>query len=61
MIEWINNTGESLKNKMKEYESFFNNFNTSMKANEQEVKNILNANTQKTFLFKKGCINHKEM
>ncbi|GHQ18541.1 hypothetical protein VN0283_11420 [Helicobacter pylori] len=46
---------------MKEYESFFNNFNTSMHANEQEVKNILNANTQKTFLFKKGRINHKEM
>ncbi|MUU69511.1 hypothetical protein [Helicobacter pylori] len=43
-IEWINNTGESLKNKMKEYESFFNNFNTSMKANEQEVTNTLNAN-----------------
>ncbi|GHQ19168.1 hypothetical protein VN0283_13500 [Helicobacter pylori] len=31
---------------MKEYESFFNNFNTSMHANEQEVKNILNANTE---------------
>ncbi|GAA6954714.1 hypothetical protein ID0048_10890 [Helicobacter pylori] len=44
MIEWINNTGESLKNKMKEYESFFNNFNTSMKANEQEVTDTLNAN-----------------
>ncbi|GAA7404394.1 hypothetical protein ID0688_12450 [Helicobacter pylori] len=60
-IEWLNNAGESLKNKMKEYENFFSAFNASMKANEQEVTNILNANTQKTFLFKKGRINHKEM
>ncbi|GAA8817199.1 hypothetical protein VN1328_06650 [Helicobacter pylori] len=60
-IEWLTNTGESLKNKMKEYENFFSDFNTSMRANEQEVNNILNANTQKTFLFKKGRINHKEM
>ncbi|WQY16266.1 hypothetical protein KVM93_04685 [Helicobacter pylori] len=43
-IEWINNAGESLKNKMKEYESFFSDFNTSMKANEQEVSTTLNAN-----------------
>ncbi|GAA7325178.1 hypothetical protein ID0642_13520 [Helicobacter pylori] len=43
-IEWLNNAGNSLKAKMKEYESFFNDFNTSMKANEQEVKNTLNAN-----------------
>ncbi len=33
-IEWLNHAGESLKNKMKEYESFFNAFNTSMRANE---------------------------
>ncbi|RVY58158.1 ATPase, partial [Helicobacter pylori] len=45
-IEWLNNAGESLKNKMKEYEGFFSEFNTSMKANEQEVTNILNANTE---------------
>ncbi|MFP6080414.1 hypothetical protein ACLF98_04860 [Helicobacter pylori] len=45
-IEWLNNAGESLKNKMKEYESFFNNFNTSMRTNEQEVTAILNANTE---------------
>ncbi|MGL2427036.1 hypothetical protein ACOWMO_07940, partial [Helicobacter pylori] len=32
--------------KMKEYESFFSDFNTSMKANEQEVTSILNANTE---------------
>ncbi|GHS49000.1 hypothetical protein JP0126_13360 [Helicobacter pylori] len=35
-----------LKNKMKEYESFFNDFNTSMHANEQEVTATLNANTE---------------
>ncbi len=29
---------------MKEYESFFNDFNTSMCANEQEVTDTLNAN-----------------
>ncbi|GAA7539469.1 hypothetical protein HpBHB29_11180 [Helicobacter pylori] len=40
-IEWLNNAGESLKAKMKEYENFFNAFNTSMKANEQEVTNTL--------------------
>ncbi len=45
-IEWLTNAGESLKTKMKEYEGFFNNFNTSMKANEQEVTSILNANTE---------------
>ncbi len=45
-IEWLSNAGESLKNKMKEYESFFNDFNTSMRSNEQEVTNTLNANTE---------------
>ncbi len=45
-IEWLSNAGESLKNKMKEYEGFFSDFNTSMKANEQEVTNILNANAE---------------
>ncbi|AGL69738.1 hypothetical protein [Helicobacter pylori] len=45
-IEWLNNAGESLKSKMKEYESFFSEFNTSMHANEQEVTNTLNANTE---------------
>ncbi|WRD07834.1 hypothetical protein E5K71_05285 [Helicobacter pylori] len=45
-IEWLNNAGESLKIKMKEYEGFFSDFNTSMKANEQEVTNTLNANTE---------------
>ncbi|MGL2574950.1 hypothetical protein ACQJ5L_01675 [Helicobacter pylori] len=45
-IEWLNNAGESLKSKMKEYEGFFSDFNTSMKANEQEVTSVLNANTE---------------
>ncbi|GAA7265435.1 hypothetical protein Kyoto98A_10010 [Helicobacter pylori] len=50
MIEWLNNAGDSLKNKIKEYESFFNDFNASVRANEQEVKNILNANTENIFI-----------
>ncbi|WQS62311.1 DUF1542 domain-containing protein [Helicobacter pylori] len=45
-IEWLNNAGESLKLKMKEYERFFDEFNTSMHANEQEVTSVLNANTE---------------
>ncbi|WRF17867.1 ATPase [Helicobacter pylori] len=45
-IEWLSNAGESLKSKMKEYEGFFSDFNTSMKSNEQEVTAILNANTE---------------
>ncbi len=45
-IEWLSSAGESLKNKMKEYESFFNDFNTSMRSNEQEVTATLNANTE---------------
>ncbi|GAA8544492.1 hypothetical protein KYTH14_11990 [Helicobacter pylori] len=45
-IEWLNNAGESLKAKMKEYEGFFSEFNTSMKSNEQEVTNTLNANAE---------------
>ncbi len=45
-IEWLSNAGESLKLKMKEYERFFSEFNTSMHANEREVTNTLNANTE---------------
>ncbi|EJB88303.1 hypothetical protein [Helicobacter pylori] len=45
-IEWLSNAGESLKLKMKEYERFFSEFNTSMRTNEQEVTNTLNANTE---------------
>lgn len=49
-IEWLNNAGNSLKNKMKEYESFFSDFNISVCTNEQEVNNILNANTENIFI-----------
>ncbi|GAA7485189.1 hypothetical protein ID1079_12940 [Helicobacter pylori] len=52
-IEWLNNAGESLKIKMKEYENFFADFNASMHANEQEVKNTLNANTENIFYLKR--------
>ncbi|MGL2903687.1 hypothetical protein ACQKBS_07635, partial [Helicobacter pylori] len=45
-IEWLSNAGESLKSKMKEYERFFSDFNTSMRANEQEVTATLNTNTE---------------
>ncbi|MCQ2916585.1 hypothetical protein JT164_07685, partial [Helicobacter pylori] len=45
-IEWLTHAGESLKTKMKEYERFFNDFNTSMRENEQEVTNTLNANAE---------------
>ncbi len=53
-IEWLTKAGESLKTKMKEYEGFFSDFNTSMHANEQEVTAILNANEQKHFYLKKA-------
>ncbi|GAA6951303.1 hypothetical protein ID0047_11240 [Helicobacter pylori] len=45
-IEWLNNAGDILKAKMKEYEGFFDSFNTSMRTNEQEVTSVLNANTE---------------
>ncbi|GAA7514300.1 hypothetical protein JT151_01765 [Helicobacter pylori] len=45
-IDWLSNAGESLKLKMKEYENFFSEFNTSMHANEQEVTDTLNANAE---------------
>ncbi|MCQ2855192.1 hypothetical protein JT094_00125 [Helicobacter pylori] len=45
-IEWLTHAGESLKAKMREYERFFNEFNTSMRTNEQEVTNTLNANAE---------------
>ncbi|GAA8442971.1 hypothetical protein HpNP56_12200 [Helicobacter pylori] len=45
-IEWLSNAGERLKAKMKEYEGFFSDFNTSIRFNEQEVTNTLNANTE---------------
>ncbi|MBH0259640.1 hypothetical protein I6663_00230 [Helicobacter pylori] len=45
-IEWLESASESLKAKMKEYEGFFSEFNTSMKSNEQEVTATLNANAE---------------
>ncbi len=45
-VKWLENSSNELQTKMKEYEDFFSDFNTSMKANEQEVTNILNANTE---------------
>ncbi|WRE71891.1 hypothetical protein KVC34_02760 [Helicobacter pylori] len=45
-IEWLTSAGESLKLKMKEYERFFNDFNVSMRTNEQEVTATLNANAE---------------
>ncbi len=53
-IEWLSNAGESLKVKMKEYENSFSDFNTSMRTNEQEVTNSLNANTKNIFYLKKA-------
>ncbi|WP_101024733.1 ATPase [Helicobacter pylori] len=45
-VKWLENSSNELQTKMREYESYFNDFNTSMKSNEQEVTNILNANTE---------------
>ncbi|GAA8928228.1 hypothetical protein SLK231_05860 [Helicobacter pylori] len=38
-IEWLNNAGESLKAKIKEYESFFNSFN-GVKNKENFIKHL---------------------
>ncbi|RVZ46562.1 ATPase [Helicobacter pylori] len=46
IVKWLENSSDGLQTKMREYESFFSDFNTSMKANEQEVTSILNANTE---------------
>ncbi|MUU19764.1 hypothetical protein [Helicobacter pylori] len=46
IVKWLENSSDGLKTKMREYESYFNDFNTSMKSNEQEVTAILNANTE---------------
>ncbi|WP_187879839.1 hypothetical protein [Helicobacter pylori] len=45
-IDWLSNAGGRLKAKMKEYDNFFSEFNTSMHANEQEVTATLNANAE---------------
>ncbi|MGL2636228.1 hypothetical protein ACQJ7J_01625 [Helicobacter pylori] len=46
IVKWLENSSDGLQTKMQEYESYFNDFNTSMRANEQEVTNTLNANTE---------------
>ncbi|WP_120949532.1 ATPase [Helicobacter pylori] len=46
ILKWLENSSDGLQTKMREYESYFTDFNTSMKSNEQEVTNILNANTE---------------
>ncbi|PUD35239.1 ATPase [Helicobacter pylori] len=46
ILKWLENSSNGLQTKMKEYERFFSEFNTSMHANEQEVTSILNANTE---------------
>ncbi|RVZ81197.1 hypothetical protein [Helicobacter pylori] len=45
-VEWLENSSNELQTKMQEYESYFTDFNTSMKSNEQEVSAILNANAE---------------
>lgn len=46
IVKWLENSNDGLQTKMREYESYFIDFNTSMKSNEQEVTNILNANAE---------------
>ncbi|GAA7410023.1 hypothetical protein MM0350_05010 [Helicobacter pylori] len=45
-VKWLENSSNELQTKMKEYESYFTDFNTSMRTNEQEVTATLNANTE---------------
>ncbi|RKV02568.1 ATP synthase F0 subunit B [Helicobacter pylori] len=46
IVKWLENLSDELQIKMREYESYFTDFNTSMKSNEQEVTAILNANEE---------------
>ncbi|RVY37526.1 ATPase [Helicobacter pylori] len=46
VLKWLENSSNGLQTKIREYESYLTDFNVSMRANEQEVTNILNANTQ---------------
>ncbi|EQD92256.1 hypothetical protein L934_03645 [Helicobacter pylori PZ5080] len=46
VLKWLENSSNGLQTKIREYESYLTDFNTSMHANEQEVTNTLNANTQ---------------
>ncbi|WQZ92333.1 hypothetical protein KVK76_03150 [Helicobacter pylori] len=45
-VKWLENSSNELQTKMQEYESYFTDFNTIMKSNEQEVSAILNANAE---------------
>ncbi|MGL2375954.1 hypothetical protein ACOWK5_07670 [Helicobacter pylori] len=45
-VKWLETSSNELQTKMQEYESYFSDFNTSMRANEQEVTAILNANAE---------------
>ncbi|GAA8585135.1 hypothetical protein HpDR63_04070 [Helicobacter pylori] len=46
IVKWLENSSDGLQTKMREYESYFTDFNTSMRSNEQEVTSILNANAE---------------
>ncbi|MCQ2710991.1 hypothetical protein JT165_00475 [Helicobacter pylori] len=46
VLKWLENSSNGLQTKIREYESYLIDFNTSMRANEQEVTSILNANTE---------------
>ncbi|WRA73314.1 ATPase [Helicobacter pylori] len=46
IVKWLENSSDGLQTKMQEYESYFTDFNTSMRSNEQEVTAILNANAE---------------
>ncbi|GAA7715012.1 hypothetical protein HpCOL12_10620 [Helicobacter pylori] len=46
IVKWLENSSDGLQTKMREYESYFTDFNTSMKSNEKEVTSILNANAE---------------
>ncbi|WP_187886756.1 ATPase [Helicobacter pylori] len=46
IVKWLENSSNELQTKMQEYESYFNDFNTSMRSNEKEVSAILNANSE---------------
>ncbi|WRD38045.1 hypothetical protein E5K49_03165 [Helicobacter pylori] len=46
VLKWLENASNGLQTKIREYESYLTDFNTSMKSNEQEVTSVLNANTE---------------
>ncbi|MFP6196534.1 hypothetical protein ACLGCL_00010 [Helicobacter pylori] len=46
VLEWLENSSNGLQTKIREYESYLTDFNASMRANEQEVTSVLNANTE---------------